>query len=102
MRYPPVNTTEKSRDSDPAKRGAILDCGGGRCNCQKPAQLSAVLFAYTAGTMQYQAMDSGQCMRVLVIGGTGFIGYHVVKALQAQGDEVAVLCRNAQAASELF
>lgn len=41
-------------------------------------------------------------MRVLVIGGTGFIGYHVVKTLRAQGDEVAVLCRNAEAAVELF
>ena len=41
-------------------------------------------------------------MHVLVIGGTGFIGYHVVKALRAQGDDVAVLCRNAEAAVELF
>ena len=41
-------------------------------------------------------------MHVLVIGGTGFIGYHVVKTLRAQGDDVAVLCRNAEAAVELF
>lgn len=41
-------------------------------------------------------------MRVLVIGGTGFIGYHIVRALQAQGDHVAVLCRDTAAASELF
>lgn len=41
-------------------------------------------------------------MRVLVIGGTGFIGYHVVKTLRAQGDDVAVLCRNPEAAVELF
>jgi dihydroflavonol-4-reductase len=41
-------------------------------------------------------------MHVLVIGGTGFIGYHVVNALRAQGDDVAVLCRNAEAAVELF
>lgn len=41
-------------------------------------------------------------MRVLVIGGTGFIGYHVVRELGAQGDEVVVLCRNPDAVEELF
>ena len=41
-------------------------------------------------------------MRVLVIGGTGFIGYHVVQALRVQGDDVAVLCRNSEAVAELF
>jgi dihydroflavonol-4-reductase len=41
-------------------------------------------------------------MHVLVIGGTGFIGYHVVLALRAQGDQVAVMCRNPGAAVELF
>ena len=41
-------------------------------------------------------------MHVLVIGGTGFIGYHVVRALRAQGDAVSVLCRSPEAASVLF
>lgn len=41
-------------------------------------------------------------MRVLVFGGTGFIGYHVVRVLRAQGDEVAVVCRNTGSVAELF
>lgn len=41
-------------------------------------------------------------MRVLVIGGSGFIGCHAVQALLAQGDEVAVLCRNTETVERLF
>jgi nucleoside-diphosphate-sugar epimerase len=37
-------------------------------------------------------------MRVLVTGGTGFIGRHLVRALAARGDEVAVTGRRAAAA----
>ena len=33
-------------------------------------------------------------MRVLVIGGTGFIGSHTVEALVSRGYVVTVLCRN--------
>ena len=32
-------------------------------------------------------------MKILVTGGTGFIGSHVVEALQAAGHEPMVLCR---------
>ncbi|HEY5243068.1 MAG TPA: NAD-dependent epimerase/dehydratase family protein, partial [Polyangiaceae bacterium] len=32
-------------------------------------------------------------MRVLVTGGTGFLGGHVVEALSARGDEVRALVR---------
>jgi dihydroflavonol-4-reductase len=41
-------------------------------------------------------------MRVLVIGGTGFIGYHIVQALHGDGVDVRVLCRNTAAVAELF
>jgi nucleoside-diphosphate-sugar epimerase len=41
-------------------------------------------------------------MRILVIGGTGFIGYHVVRTLLTQGDDVAVMCRNTATSEELF
>ena len=41
-------------------------------------------------------------MRVLVIGGTGFIGYHVVNCLLAAGMDVYVLCRNTGAVASLF
>lgn len=41
-------------------------------------------------------------MRVLVFGGTGFIGYHVVRTLRAQGDDVVVVCRNTGTVAELF
>jgi uncharacterized protein (TIGR01777 family) len=37
-------------------------------------------------------------MRVLITGGTGFIGRHLVKALRARGDEVVVLSRRPQSA----
>ncbi len=33
-------------------------------------------------------------MRVLVVGGTGYIGYHIVGELIKSGHEVSVLCRN--------
>jgi nucleoside-diphosphate-sugar epimerase len=39
-------------------------------------------------------------MRILVTGGTGFIGSHVVEALQAAGHEPIVLCRTPAAAAE--
>lgn len=41
-------------------------------------------------------------MRVLVIGGTGFIGYHTVRALRTRGDDVVVLCRHPAVVDELF
>lgn len=48
------------------------------------------------------AFWGGQRMRVMVIGGTGFIGYHIVQALRKQGAEVCVLCRHPEAAEALF
>lgn len=41
-------------------------------------------------------------MRVLVIGGTGFIGYHIVRELLARGDEVSLLTRNPARARDVF
>jgi uncharacterized protein (TIGR01777 family) len=40
--------------------------------------------------------------RVLVTGGTGFIGTHVVQALVARGDEVSVIARRRQSVVERF
>ena len=34
-------------------------------------------------------------MRVLVTGGTGFVGQHLVQRLKERGDEVVVTTRNA-------
>lgn len=39
---------------------------------------------------------------ILVIGGTGFIGYHIVNALLTEGSKVTVLCRNADRVDALF
>lgn len=39
---------------------------------------------------------------ILVIGGTGFIGYHAVHALLDEGDAVTVLCRHPAVADRLF
>jgi hypothetical protein len=39
-------------------------------------------------------------MKILVTGATGRIGSHLVKALKARGDEVTVLSRNAERASD--
>ena len=41
-------------------------------------------------------------MHVLVIGGTGFIGYHIVQQLLAKGHEITVLSRNPDKAKKLF
>ncbi|HEY9034414.1 MAG TPA: NAD-dependent epimerase/dehydratase family protein [Pseudomonadales bacterium] len=41
-------------------------------------------------------------MHVLVIGGTGFIGYHIVKQLQAQGHCVRLLSRHPERARKTF
>jgi len=41
-------------------------------------------------------------MRVLVTGGTGFIGSHTVRALAAQGHEIRLLARDAAKASRVF
>lgn len=41
-------------------------------------------------------------MRILVTGSTGFVGFHVVKALKTHGHEVTVLVRNADKARELY
>ncbi|NRB37542.1 MAG: NAD(P)-dependent oxidoreductase [Pseudomonadales bacterium] len=41
-------------------------------------------------------------MHTLVIGGTGFIGFHIVKRLLEQGHEVSLLCRSNNSAKQLF
>lgn len=41
-------------------------------------------------------------MHVLVIGGTGFIGYHIVKELIAKKHAVTLLCRNPENAKKTF
>jgi uncharacterized protein (TIGR01777 family) len=46
--------------------------------------------------------DVPRMKRVTVTGATGRIGRHLVKALQDRGDDVCVLTRNAQRASELL
>ena len=40
-------------------------------------------------------------MRVFVIGGTGFLGTHLVPRLQKQGHEVTILTRSREKASKL-
>lgn len=40
--------------------------------------------------------------QVLVTGGTGFVGQHLIRALLANGQQVTLLTRNAQAASAQF
>ncbi len=40
--------------------------------------------------------------KLLVLGGTGFIGYHIVNALLADQCDVTVLCRNTDTAEHLF
>ncbi len=41
-------------------------------------------------------------MNVLVIGGTGFLGRHIVKELVLKGHQVSVLCRNLLRAKSIF
>lgn len=41
-------------------------------------------------------------MRVLVTGGTGFVGFHVASALKARGHEVVLLVRSAEKAQALY
>lgn len=41
-------------------------------------------------------------MQVLVVGGTGFIGFHIVKALITQGHNVSLLCRPGSSAKKHF
>ncbi len=41
-------------------------------------------------------------MHVLVIGGTGFIGYHIVKQLVDEGKDVTLFCRSPQKAEKTF
>jgi hypothetical protein len=43
-----------------------------------------------------------QAQQVLVTGGTGFIGQHVIRALQADGHHISVLTRHAKKAQALF
>ena len=40
-------------------------------------------------------------MKVLVIGGTGFLGTHLILKLQKQGHEVTILTRSREKASDL-
>lgn len=47
-------------------------------------------------------MPSTQHARVLVIGGSGFIGYHIVQALLTNNMEVTVFTRNPDHAREIF
>lgn len=41
-------------------------------------------------------------MNILITGATGFIGVKLVSALQAEGHEISVLCRNKAKADKLL
>ncbi|CAA0078752.1 GDP-L-fucose synthase [BD1-7 clade bacterium] len=41
-------------------------------------------------------------MHVLVIGGTGFLGYHIVHQLLQQNHQVTLFCRNVESARQVF
>ncbi len=43
-----------------------------------------------------------QPQQILVTGGTGFVGQHLIKALQTNGHHISVLTRNANTAQALF
>ena len=43
-----------------------------------------------------------QPQQILVTGGTGFVGQHLIKALQSDGHQVWVLTRHAKKAQALF
>lgn len=49
-----------------------------------------------------RAMPSASSRTVLVSGGTGFIGGHLIRSLLARGDRVIVLTRNAERALDRF
>jgi hypothetical protein len=43
-----------------------------------------------------------QAQQILVTGGTGFVGQHLIKALQSDGHQISVLTRNVNKAQALF
>lgn len=88
---PSVRGTTKLTVAGCARQATLFPGAGAEFDIRNPG--TSGLLAHPDARRFFGGVVSSNCMRVLVTGGTGFVGRNVVAALHREGCEVRVLLR---------